>query len=48
MNFTQELKQELDALQAKGNLRRLPALEHDGRYICTNGQRMLILLGEES
>ena len=35
MNFTQELQQELDALYAKGNLRHLPRLEHDGRYVTT-------------
>lgn len=44
MNFTQELQQELDALRARGNLRRLPRLEHDGRYVITpDGRRMLNL-----
>lgn len=43
MNFNQELQQELDALQAKGNLRQLPALKHDGRYVTVGGQRMLNL-----
>ena len=45
MNFTQELQQALDALRAQGNLRRLPRLEHDGRYVTTpdDGRRMLNL-----
>ena len=43
MDFTEKLQQELDALQTKGNLRRLPTLEHDGRYVIVNGQRMLNL-----
>ena len=45
MNFTQELQQTLDALRAQGNLRRLPRLEHDGRYVTTpdDGRRMLNL-----
>lgn len=43
MDFTEKLQQELDALQTKGNLRRLPTLEHDGRYVIANGQRMLNL-----
>ena len=44
MNFTQELQQELDALRIKGNLRHLPRLEHDERYVTTpDGRRMLNL-----
>ena len=44
MNFTQELQQELDALRARGNLRHLPRLEHDGRYVTPpDGRRMLNL-----
>lgn len=44
MNFTQELQQELDALRARGNLRCLPWLVHDGRYVITpDGRRMLNL-----
>ena len=43
MNFTQELQQDLDALRAQGNLRRLHRLEHDGRYVPTpdDGRRTL-------
>ena len=45
MNFLRELQQELDALHARGNLRHLPRLEHDGRYVIIpgNGRRMLNL-----
>ncbi|WP_300814090.1 8-amino-7-oxononanoate synthase [uncultured Bacteroides sp.] len=43
MDFIRQLQEELDALQAKGNLRHLPALTHDGREVVVEGRRMLNL-----
>lgn len=40
-------QQELDALAASSNLRRLPLLHHDGRYVEVNGERMLNLSGND-
>ena len=37
------MRRELDRLEAEGNLRRLPRLEHDGRYVTADGRRMLNL-----
>ena len=33
----------LDELKAAGNLRALPQVEHDGRYVSASGRRMLNL-----
>lgn len=37
------MRQALDQLEQQGNLRRLPILKHDGRYIVTDSHRMLNL-----
>ena len=37
------MRRELDKLEAAGNLRRLPRLEHDGRFVTADGRRMLNL-----
>lgn len=43
MNFNEELQQELDILRSKGNFRKLPTLQHEGRYVITEGQKLLNL-----
>ena len=40
-------QQELEALAAGSNLRRLPLLHHDGHYVEVNGRRMLNLSGND-
>ena len=37
------MRRTLDKLKAAGNLRRLPRLEHDGRFVTADGRRMLNL-----
>lgn len=39
----QSYSDELSRLEASGNLRRLPEVEHDGKYIISGGRRMLNL-----
>lgn len=39
----QSYSDELSRLEASGNLRRLPEVEHDGKYILSGGRRMLNL-----
>lgn len=43
MTVIEQMQQELQNLKEKSNLRRLPALIHDGREIIVNGRRMLNL-----
>lgn len=37
------MRRELERLEAEGNLRRLPRLTHEGRYVTADGSRMLNL-----
>lgn len=43
MNTINQMQQELQDLKAHSNLRHLPEIIHDGRYVIVNGQRMLNL-----
>ena len=43
MNALDQMRRELQALADAGNLRRLPTVEHKGRYVVAQGRRMLNL-----
>lgn len=43
MTTIEQMQQELQELQEKSNLRKLPAITHEGRNIIVDGQRMLNL-----
>lgn len=43
MSAMDSLTAELEALAAKGNLRRLPQVQHDGRFVWADGRKMLNL-----
>lgn len=43
MTAIEQMQQELQALEERSNLRRLPRMIHEGRYVEVNGQRMLNL-----
>ncbi|WP_300852843.1 8-amino-7-oxononanoate synthase [uncultured Bacteroides sp.] len=43
MNAIEQMQQELQILEEHSNLRSLPALTHEGRYVEAHGQRMLNL-----
>ena len=43
MILIEQMQQELQELEAKSNLRKLPGILHEGRDVIVNGQRMLNL-----
>lgn len=43
MNILNQMQQELQQLKEKSNLRALPSLVHEGRYVLADGRRMLNL-----
>lgn len=43
MNILNPMQQELQQLEEKSNLRALPSLVHEGRYVLADGRRMLNL-----
>lgn len=43
MTTIEQMQQELQELQEKSNLRKLPAITHEGRNVIVDGQRMLNL-----
>lgn len=43
MTVIEQMQQELQILKEKSNLRKLPAMTHEGRYVVVDGQQMLNL-----
>lgn len=43
MTAIEQMQQELQILKEKSNLRKLPAMAHEGRYVVVDGQQMLNL-----